>query len=75
MDTYELVMRILNVDCHGEHQVHDIWLETCEINDQTESAKKFKYRLKSKSSVYGKLYIPIVIWIKEAEMRSCYCQS
>lgn len=50
-------------------------LKICEINGQTVSTRKFKYRLKSKSSVYGKLYIPVVIWIKEAEMRPCYCQS
>jgi len=44
-------------------------LKTCEINGQTVSTRKFKYRLKSKSSVYGKLYIPIVIWMREADMR------
>lgn len=40
--------------------VNAIWLENgCEINSQTVSMRKFEYRLKSKSSVYGKLYIPI----------------
>jgi hypothetical protein len=36
--------------------VNAIWFENgCEINAQTVSMRKFEYRLKSKSSVYGKL--------------------